>query len=245
MAAMFDPATVPEKVVSPDGVKQVNDLVARLETRLVDCIELPEPESGFRVSNMIRTYNQAHLRRCRMFLRAARDLVYAGSGLVALTAVRCIYETVANFLDFEAKLQTELASGNLKKIHDFVHTRTFSTRLENLIKLAGDPTVQATSILTQIDKMKTVRPSARDDYNFLCEHTHPNGFGGVLYFANPGSADDIATFNDRGPGPEDDLKWVLVSAHLLGHFETALDRIEAQLPALSAKGKTEAPAPKP
>jgi hypothetical protein len=232
---LFDPTSVPVAVVSAKGVHHVNDIVRRLEARRVDRIRLPEPESGFRVSNMIRTYNQAHLRRCLMFLRAARKLVYGGDGLVALTAVRCIYETVANFLDFEAKLQLEVAQGDLRKIHDFVHNRAFSTKLPNLIKEAGTPAVQAMSVLTQIDKMKAVRGSARDDYDYLCEHTHPNSFGGVLYFANPGSADDIVTFTDLGPDPADDLKWVLVAGHILGYFEQALDRIEAQLPALSEK----------
>src|SRR5260221_6625471 len=176
---LFDPTSVPAAVVSAKGVQHVNDIVRRLEARRVDRMRLPEPESGFRVSNMIRTYNQAHLRRSLMFLRAARKLVYGGNGLVALTAVRCIYETVANFLDFEAKLQVELAQGDLRKIHDFVHNRTFSTRLPNLIKEAGTPAIQAQTVLTQIHKMNAVREFARDDYDYLFEDTHPNSDVGV------------------------------------------------------------------
>jgi hypothetical protein len=63
----------------------------------------------------------------------------------------------------------------------------------------------------------------------------------VLYFANPGSADDIAIFTDLGPEPADDLKWVLVGGYILGYFEQALERIEAQLSALSAKRQEHAP----
>jgi hypothetical protein len=58
---------------------------------------------------------------------------------------------------------------------------------------------------------------------------------------NPGNNEDVITFNDRGPEPKDDLKWVLVAAHTLKHFEEALVRIEGELPALSAKGAELAP----
>src|SRR5262249_44265030 len=149
---------------------------------------------------------------------AARHHVYSGSGLVALSAVRCVFETVANFLDFEAQLQERLSKSDLQEIHDFVKARTFATRLQDLIRMAGTPDVQARNILTQIDKMKSIRASARDDYDYLCEHTHPNAFGGFLYFAQHDLGADVVTFSDRGPAPEDDLKWTLVAGHILGYF---------------------------
>ncbi|MGE0163098.1 MAG: hypothetical protein AB7S71_08170 [Dongiaceae bacterium] len=191
------------------------------------------------MSNLIRAYSQAHLRRSLMFIAAAHHHIYSDSGLVALTAVRCVFETVANFLDFESKLQALLSKGDLQEIHDFVKARTFATRLEDLITMAGTPDVQATNILTQIEKMKSVWPSAREDYDYLCEHTHPNAFGGLLYFAQHDLSADVVAFSDRGPAPEDDLKWTLVAGHILGYLDEALDRVENALPALSAKGGAE------
>jgi len=75
------------------------------------------------------------------------------------------------------------------------------------------------------------------EYDFLSEHTHPNSLGAVLYFANLKSeyASDTAIFSDGGPDPRADLQWILVTADLLQYFEQALERIEAELPALSAK----------
>jgi len=235
---LFDPAAVPTDVVSAKGVAHVNWIVHRLRARRIDRLEIQEPDSRFRTSNMIRAYNQAHLRRCLMFMEAAHALVYSGRGLVALSAIRSIYETVANFLHFESALQALLAEGDLVKIYDFVRARAYATRLPDLVKNLGAK--EAVSVLTQIDKMKAVLPNARDDYDYLCEHTHPNAFGGILYFGNPGNPEDIIRFTDSGPGPNDDLKWVLVGGNLLMHFEQALDRIAAQLPALSEKGRQEA-----
>jgi hypothetical protein len=101
---LFDPATVPAVVVSPAGVAHVNSLIQQLREKRIDQLEIPEQDTRFRVSNMIRAYNQVYLRRCLQLIEAAHDLVYSGQGLVALMAVRGIYETIAAFLDFENNL---------------------------------------------------------------------------------------------------------------------------------------------
>jgi hypothetical protein len=95
---LFDPASVPSDVRSPDRVTEVNTLIARLRSYLVDRVEMQEADTGFRVSMMARVYNQAHLRRSLQLIEAARDLVYARPGLAALTLVRGLYETVANYV---------------------------------------------------------------------------------------------------------------------------------------------------
>jgi hypothetical protein len=78
------------------------------------------------------------------------------------------------------------------------------------------------------------------EYDLLSEHTHPNSFGGILYFADLKTehASDTAIFPDGGTDPRADLQWIMVAADLLRYFEQALERIEAELPGLSAKGAT-------
>jgi hypothetical protein len=46
-------------------------------------------------------------------------------------------------------------------------------------------------------------------------------------------ADDIARFDDSGPDVHADLQWIFVASYFLTHFEQVMDRIEAELPALS------------
>src|SRR6516165_148646 len=127
---LFDPASVPADVLSQDGVTEVNTLIEKLRSRLVDRVQMQEPSSGFRVSNMARVYSQAHLRRCLQLIEAAHDLVYTGRGLAALTLVRSLYETVANYVAVSQQL-VELIEANapLQEIHNFIHTRAYATRL--------------------------------------------------------------------------------------------------------------------
>ena len=77
--------------------------------------------------------------------------------------------------------------------------------------------------------------------DFVPVNTHPNAFGATLYFIEPERQGDVHVFASRGHDPKEDLKWVLVGAHILTHFADAMDRLEAVLPALSERGRLEAP----
>jgi hypothetical protein len=46
-----------------------------------------------------------------------------------------------------------------------------------------------------------------------------------------------------GPDPRADLQWIFVAAYFLSNFEAVMDRIEAELPALGARGAAERPKP--
>ena len=236
---MFDPALIPPVIWPPSKVRELNEMLARLEARKVDRIVMPEPGSGFRASNVIRTYCQAYLRRCLVLINSAYDLFFVENGLVSMMCLRSIYETVAAFLDFEKKLQTLIVRGDLQAIFVFAKQRTHFTKVEHLVAEHGDQ-IKATNILTQVEKMARLRPNIMEEYDFLSEHTHPNSFGGILYFADLKTehASDTAIFPDGGTDPRADLQWIMVAADLLRYFEQALERIEAELPGLSAKGAT-------
>jgi hypothetical protein len=188
---LLDPTTIPNHVVSEGGVTHVNAIFDRLQAQRVDQMQIAESGSGFRLSSMIRAYTQAHLRRSLMFIEGARDEFFSGRGLVALASVRAIFENVAAYCDFERQLQTLVSEGDIRKIHGFVRSRAFATRKENLIEHAGTDAVRAINILTQIDKMKPLRASYRDDYDHLCELTHPNGLGALVYFQSFGGEQDV------------------------------------------------------
>jgi hypothetical protein len=231
---LFDPAAVPPDVVNPKGVAFVNEIYDHMRSRLLTDIIFAEPGSGFRLSNMIRSYTQNHLRRALMFLEASHQMILGTMGLVSLTCTRSVFETVANYCDFEKKLHRLLDSGDIDAIHKFVHTRAFSTRKAHLIEQHQEPRLQALSILTQIDAMKDVRPSIRDDYDHLSEFVHPNGIGSTLYFQEF-VAPEVGAFRDQGI-EADELKWALIGGSVLGHMADAITRVEARLPALSELG---------
>jgi hypothetical protein len=93
-----------------------------------------------------------------------------------------------------------------------------------------------------VGKLKSIRARIPDEYDFLSEIAHPNGVGAVGFFADmSNAADDVARFSDSGPDPRADLQWIFVACYFLDQFEAVMDRIEAELPALSALGAAQAP----
>jgi hypothetical protein len=240
---MIDPDLIPRDICSRDGVRELNDVLARLIARKIDRLALMEPESLFRLSNYIRAYCQAHIRRCLSLAESAYVLFFDENGLVSLLCARAIYETVASFCHFEGQLQAIIKKGDLADIFEFTKAKAHATRIPFLLEKHGSA-VQATNILTQIDKLNALRPKAREEYDFLSDVTHPNSMGGYHFFAsNPDKDDDVVTFSDGGPDPRADLQWILAACSLLTHFEAALNRIDAELPALSEKGRANAPTP--
>lgn len=232
----IDPALVPEKVCSREGVGELNGLLSRLETRKVTRITLPEAENGFRTSNYIRVYCQANLRRCLGLLESAYGLFFTENGLASLICVRAIYETVASFIYFERNLNAKIEAGDLVTIHEFVRKAAHFTRENKLVSTYGKE-VEAVNILTQIEKLKSLRPKVREEYDFLSEFAHPNSWGSFHYFASNPDDNDVVTFSDCGQDPLDDLKWVMIGAHMLTHLEQSLVKIDELLSKVSQIGR--------
>jgi hypothetical protein len=235
---LIDPALIPARVLSRKRVDELNALYDRLEARRVDKIIVPESPSGFRPSNLVRVYSQSHLRRCLVLARSAYGLFFIENGLVSLMAVRAIYETVAVFCAFERQFLRLVKTGTTKEIFEFAQNKAHATRSKKMIDKHGAQ-VTATNIQTDVAKLKPFRSKVEEEYDFLSDHTHPAGFGTILYFAEKEKAEDAYVFSDGGPDPAADLQWIMVSIKLLEGFEKALDRVEAVLPDLSARGHAE------
>jgi hypothetical protein len=184
---------------------------------------------------MIRAYTQNHLRRALAFLDASHQMLLANNALVAMSNTRSVIETVANYWDYEQKLQPLIDTGDVDEIHKFVHTRAFATRKKKLIKHHDEPLLQVEQILNQIDAMKKVRPSIRDDYDHLSEFAHPNAMGSTIYFQDF-AAPEVAHYRDDGI-EVDGLKWVLIGGFIMGYMHDAIIRVNARLPELSELGK--------
>jgi hypothetical protein len=237
----IDQALIPADVCSRSDIEQINDMLTRLAARKTDQIVLQEPDSGFRLSNHIRAYCQTFVRRSLCLFESAYSLFFTQNGLVSLMCVRAIYETVASFCYFEKELQAKLAAGeDSEAINTFLKYRAHQTRITELLQAHGKD-VQAVSVLTQVQKLKAIRPEVWEEYEFLSDYAHPNGLGAYRYFASDADANDVVTFSDGGQDPCGDLGWIIVGCKMLKHFEAALDRIDAALPALSQKGREQSP----
>ena len=86
--------------LTSEVIDEANAVVERLRALRVTQIVLPEPATGLRVSNLVRCYLQAHLRRCLMFLEAGAVEMEAGRPLATELCTRALYENIATICDF-------------------------------------------------------------------------------------------------------------------------------------------------
>jgi hypothetical protein len=238
---LIDFDIVPTGIASRAQVDGLNAVYDRLTARLVDQIKLPEPSSAFRASNLIRVSLQAHLRRILQLTEAAFSEFFDGRGIVAIMCARGIYESVATVTDFEKELKVLLEGGDLNAVFQFTKEKAHATKIKGWVERIGNPNLTAKNVVTMVGKLKSIRANVPDEYDFLSEIAHPNGVGAVGFFANMSNPEDVAYFSDSGPDPRADLQWIFVASYFLSHFEKVIDRIEAELPALSALGAAQAP----
>ncbi len=238
---LIDFPLVPPGVATRKQIENLNTAFERLTTRLVPQITIPEPGSGFRASNLIRVYLQSHLRRMLQLTEAALTEFFDGRGVVAILCARGLYESLATITDFEKELKVLLAAGDVQAVFQFTKEKAHATRKKDWIEKIGNPNLTAKNVVTMVGKLTNVRANVPDEYDFLSEIAHPNGVGAVGFFASMSNPEDVAYFSDSGPDPKADLQWVIIAAYFLTHFEAVMDRIEAELPALSVLGAAQAP----
>lgn len=237
---MFDSRNVPLQVMRRESVEWVNELVSRLQDRAVKRIVVQDAATRFRLVGMIDAYRQACLYRCLHLTEASTCLLQTGHGLAAMIMARSLIETIAAFVWFQKRLQAIVSEGDLQRIHRFVRGVSFATRLEPLIEKAGTDDVKAVSVLTQVNGLEEFRIGVRDDYDHLCESTHPNALGTLLLFGRHDQETDVVTFLADDQFPDESFKWVVVAARMLEHFEQAFDAVEMQFPRLRELGASAA-----
>jgi hypothetical protein len=188
-----------------------------------------------RTANLVRSYIQAHIRRCIEYIEAGHAEFYAGRCLVTYACTRANYENVAAFCDFASSVTPLLEAGDHDAIKDFVDATAFSTRIPRFIQQHGE-TISARNILTQINKMNKKYELFRQAYDHLSDFVHPNGLGAVVHFVSIGEG--MATFHESGKNPFWALADLIASGFLLAHMEIAIAGIEQRLAALPIIDKT-------
>jgi hypothetical protein len=186
---------------------------------------------------MARALSQTFVRRCVELAEASADLCHSGKWLAAIIMARALIETVAAYDHFVKGLRREVNGGDLQRIHDFIHARSFAARDDHLLKLVDDPAVKATNILTQIEALKEFRASVRDDYDYLSEYAHPNALGTFLFFGSHNSAVDIVKFQADGFEPNDWFKLVGAACSTLAAASKASYEVEQLANRISALGR--------
>jgi hypothetical protein len=208
----------------------INALIERLQSLRVSQIVLPEPPIGLRVPNLVRSYLQAHLRRCMTFVEAGVAEIDAGRALAAELCSRALYENIATICHFSDTLKPLFETSDYAGIERVVTTAAFTTRIPSFLKAHGKD-AKAPQILDHVDQMGARYPQYREAYDHLSDIVHPNGLGAVVYFGK--ISDGLISFADGGNEPDRARASLIIAALLLAHVELVYFEIEANLKKLN------------
>lgn len=160
--------------------------------------------------------------------------------LSAITVARSLLETIAAYNEVVRKLRNLIRGGDIDDIFEFISAAGFATRLPHLIDVTGEPAVKAPNVLSQIDNLnKTDGNSARNDYDYICEFTHPNSLGTLLFFGRFDKKSGTMHFCSQGWDPESVGIWVAwVCSMLLVTLENdkTIEKLAQQISDMNGRG---------
>jgi hypothetical protein len=113
------------------------------------------------LSSQVEIFFQAHLRRALALLEGAKHALDGGHELVAVVAVRCLFESTACIHDFCNRVITLIDAGDIAEAVRLAHQRSFSQRFEVEQHNSETFNYTAINIITQIVAMTKVMPKAR------------------------------------------------------------------------------------
>ena len=228
----FDPNKFPYGL-DPKAVEGANAAIAKLWVRRLAEIHLAEPPHGYRLSNKIRLYTQAIIRRCLVCVEGGLAEYHAGRPLITDQCSRSIYENVAAFLDFAGKLKPLIEAGNHAGIDDLIMRTAFATRVESWLESHG-PEYEAVNVITLIRKLAKKNTLYGEAFERLCDIVHPNGLGSVVYFCQIDEKSGLATISWGGNDPDKAYVSLVLAALLMLHIELALEDLDPMLVKLTA-----------
>jgi hypothetical protein len=189
---MFTKSEIPPDILLFAQVDEINRSIGRVRSYLREKVDIDSSEVDLSMlRSQVEIFFQAHLRRALAFLDGGKHALDAGHGLVAITAVRCMYESAACIHDFCNHVIALIDAGNIADAVRLAHQRSFAQRFEVKEQNTDMFDYTAVNILKQIDALSKVVPKARRSYDQLSEVVHPNAHGALYYFVRSGEGDEV------------------------------------------------------
>jgi len=186
---MFTKSEIPPDDALGEQVEEINRSITRVRSFLTETVDISSIEDLPMLRTQVELFFQAHLRRALDFLDGGKHALDAGYGLVAITAVRCLFESAACIHDFSNQMIRLIEAGNIPDAVRLGHLRSFSQRFEVKERNTEMYDYTAVHILKQIDALDKAVPHARRSYEQLSEMVHPNAHGALYYFMRAGEGE--------------------------------------------------------
>jgi hypothetical protein len=110
---MFARSELPSDIEIYGNVEDINRAIARVRLFLNEQVDISSIDDLPMLRTQTEIFFQAHLRRALAFLDGGKHAVDAGHGLVAATAVRCLFESAACIHDFSNQMIKLIDSDNI------------------------------------------------------------------------------------------------------------------------------------
>jgi hypothetical protein len=230
---MFTKAEIPPNNPLYEQVDDINRSISHVRSFLSEKVDIDSIEDIPMLHSQVDIFFQAHLRRALAFLEGGKHALDAGHGLVAITAVRCLFESTACIHDFCNRIIRLIDNGNIPDAVRLAHVRSFAQRFEVMERNTDMYDYTAVNILTQIDALNRRVPDARRSYDQLSEIVHPNAHGALFYFLQPKESDNV-----HSGAPKDErthtIGLLLVGASLFSVIADDLLRFQSKVLELMA-----------
>jgi hypothetical protein len=225
---MIDKSRIPEDTPMFEQIDAINRSITGVRSFLKQDVDISSIEDIPMIRSQVEIFFQAQLRRALAFLEGGQHALDAGQGLVALTTVRCLYESAACIHDFCNHVIKLLDSGNIAEAVRLAHQRSLAQRFEVKERNKELYDYTAVNILKQVDALDKVVFGARRDYDQLSEFVHPNAHGAAYYFMQSGP-DNVVRFGTPADEYSRIIGIFLVGASLFGLIESDLWRFQSMM----------------
>lgn len=188
--------------ISPDvaladaeALASINHEIVGLAAQRRSKIEVAGHLARSKIAWKIETFAEAVLYRIVALAEGTALSWNEAMPLPAFLCTRALVETVALLVDFQMRVSTLLDASDLKGLDELTMNRIFSSRDEEWLKQS--PEFKTVNVLTHIEKLDKLLPSALNHYNRLSERCHPNSLGHHQMFTTTDYSNGTVTYDNR------------------------------------------------
>jgi hypothetical protein len=127
---MFNKMEIPPDTPMFEHIDAINLSINRVRSSLKEYIDIESIEDTAMIQSQVGIFFQAHLRRALAFLEGGKHAMDAGHGLLALTAIRCLYQSAACIHDFSNHVIKLIDAGNIPDAVRLAHQRSLAQHFE-------------------------------------------------------------------------------------------------------------------
>lgn len=227
----FDKRRIEEVGGDWEEASQANLIYEEISSKRISKLDVNDNFIKSKLAWKIAVLEQSLRYRISSLIEGAMQSWNSQNTLSAIVQARCMLETSASILEVHRRIMDHLARKDFNALNALADKVTFSTREKEWLN--EFPEHQATSVLTEIDKLDKRLPGVRNHYDGLSEIVHPNSRGHFSFFTTIDWKNMTVNFSDKKRHTDDSLRSILLSCLTTNIASTCLDEIASSIPEIA------------